>query len=104
LSETVLSGAALQAVKREQTVFYGSQNLVRLWANFDVLHIVPYKEVLARQMSLESPTETALACHLAIGAPTVTHEPGSPPRMKIMRPFSGESLMSLALTTTHENL
>src|SRR4029450_8086312 len=28
---------------------------------------------------------------------------GSPPRMKIVRLFSGESPMSLALTTTHEN-
>jgi hypothetical protein len=36
-------------------------------------------------------------------SPTVIHEPGLSPRMKIAPLFSVESPMSLALITTHEN-
>jgi hypothetical protein len=54
---TVSAGADLQAGKRAQTVLDVSHNLLILWANVDVLDIVPHKEVLVRQMSLEHPME-----------------------------------------------
>jgi hypothetical protein len=38
-----------------------------------------------------------------LNSPTVTHESGSPQRMKIAGLFSAESLMRVGLTTTHEN-
>jgi hypothetical protein len=44
-------------------------------ANSEVLNIVPHRDVLVRQKSLENPTWKALACNLKIGSPTVPHEP-----------------------------
>jgi|SRR5712691_1178561 len=71
-SITVSVSADLQAEKRVQTVLSVSPNLLILWANVAVLNIMPYIEVLVRQMSLENPMEKALACHLEIGSPTVS--------------------------------